>query len=258
MFSFVLLRYYQQKNNEGDLCSLSEMKRFLGILLCTGYSPVPAINDMWSTRPTLGKEIVKQAMSRNKFKKIKQYFHLANNDGLDKDDKYAKLRPYFEILNEKFMKFGVFSEHLSIDEQMVPYYGKHSCKMYIRGKPIRFGYKLWCICSSEGYLYQFYPYAGAGGYNKDIGLGADVVLKLLSVVQNPLAHDVYFDNFFSSYYLMCLLSERNFFATGTIRSNRLNGAILKTGKKLPKGATDYVFDKKKTIFCWFDGAIIKK
>lgn len=233
---------------------MHELKRFLGILLMCGYSTVPAINDYWSSNPTLGRPIVKQALSRNKFKLIKKYLHLNDNNALDKDDKFSKLRPYFDLLNRNFIKFGVFSPHLSIDEQMVPYYGKHSCKMYIRGKPIRFGYKLWCLCSSEGYLYQFYPYAGAGGYNKQIGLGAEVVLRLLSVVEYPIRHDVYFDNFFTSYYLMCLLSERNFFATGTVRSNRLKNAVLKTGKNLPKGSTDYVFDTKNQILLtrWSD------
>lgn len=138
---------------------------------------------------------------------------------------------------------------------MVPYYGKHSAKMYIRGKPIRFGYKLWCLCSSEGYLYQFIPYGGAGGFPKEIGLGAHTVLRLLSVVDYPIRHDVYFDNFFTSYYLMCLLSERNFFATGTVRVNRLAGASLKTGaKNLPRGANDYTFDKTNKILLvrWSD------
>lgn len=28
---------------------------------------------------------------------------------------------------------------LSVDEQMIPYFGRHSCKMYMKGKPVRFG-----------------------------------------------------------------------------------------------------------------------
>jgi hypothetical protein len=72
-------------------------------------------------------------------------------------------------------------------------------------------------------------------------------LKLLSVIEHPTNHEIYFDDFFTSYYLMCLLSERHFFATGTIRANRLNGAVLKTGKELKKGETDYTFDKTNQI-----------
>ena len=37
---------------------------------------------------------------------------------------------------------------------MVPYYGHHGTKMFIRRKPIRFGYKIWMFCSSDGYPYQ--------------------------------------------------------------------------------------------------------
>jgi hypothetical protein len=220
----------------------------------SGYSTVPSIKDFWSTKPTLGRQIIKNAMSRNKFTTIKKYIHLADNNNLDKEDKFAKLRLYFDLLNKNFIQFGVFSPHLSIDEQMVPYFGKHSCKMYIRNKPVRFGYKMWCLCSSTGFNYQFIPYAGAGGYEKEIGLGADIVLKLLSVVNHPENHDVYFDNFFTSYYLMCLLSERHFFATGTVRCNRLNKAKLKTGKLLPKGDIDYQFDKTNQILImrWSD------
>lgn len=82
------------------------------------------------------------------------------------------------------MQFGCWATTLSIDEQMVPYFGRNSCKMYIRNKPVRFGYKLWCLCSSDGYLFQCMPYAGASdGYNRQVGLGADVVLRLLECVE---------------------------------------------------------------------------
>ncbi|KAI8121784.1 PiggyBac transposable element-derived protein 3 [Lucilia cuprina] len=80
--------------------------------------------------------------------------------------------------------------------------------MFIRGKPIRFGYKLCCLCSSKGYLYNCINYAGsADNYNKEVGLGADVVLRLLDNIEFADRHTVYFDNFFTSYYLMCLLKE---------------------------------------------------
>lgn len=55
------------------------------------------------------------------------------------------------------MQFDVFSHHLSIDEEMVPYFGRHASKMFIKTKPVRFGYKFWCICSSNGNLYKCIP-----------------------------------------------------------------------------------------------------
>jgi hypothetical protein len=41
-----------------------------------------------------------------------------------------------------------FEKHLSVDEQMIPHFGRHSCKMFILSKPIRFGFKQWMLCSS--------------------------------------------------------------------------------------------------------------
>ena len=43
-------------------------------------------------------------------------------------------------------------EGLSIDESIVPYHGRHSCKQFISAKPIRFGCKLWVLASVTGIL----------------------------------------------------------------------------------------------------------
>lgn len=152
----------------------------------------------WSTDEDKGVDLVKKAMSRNRFREIKRNLHVSDNSSLDKRDKFSKLRPFIEYLNKKFIQFGIFSHNLSIDEQMVPYFGRHSAKMFIKGKPVRFGFKIWCLCSSNGYLYQFQPYGGATQILNDVHktLGERVVVDLLHVVQDPSHHRVFFDNFF--------------------------------------------------------------
>ncbi|OAF63895.1 hypothetical protein A3Q56_08401 [Intoshia linei] len=37
---------------------------------------------------------------------------------------------------------------------MVPYFRRHSAKMFIKSKPIRYGYKIWCLCGNDGYPYN--------------------------------------------------------------------------------------------------------
>ncbi|XP_022175761.1 piggyBac transposable element-derived protein 3-like [Myzus persicae] len=209
-----------------------------------------------------GIPLVRNSMSRNRFDSIKQNLHLSDNDQLDKNDRFSKLRPLFDLINEKNMQFGVFSHNLSIDEEMVPYFGRHSCKMFIKGKPIRFGFKLWCLCSSNGYLYKCIPYGGkTSTYNNELGLGANVVLELLSVVQHPSLHRVFFDNFFSSYKLFCLLKERGFYATGTIRENRTCNNTIETVKNLKKkdrGTYDFSFENNQKILLvrWNDNSVV--
>jgi hypothetical protein len=58
---------------------------------------------------------------------------------------------------------------------MVPYYGGHFCKQFIRGKPIRWGFKFWVGATRLGYIVWFEPYQGQSGEipseYKKLGLG---------------------------------------------------------------------------------------
>lgn len=245
--------YATQSNSELALKPF-ELQRFIGILFLTGYHVLPHWKMYWGQDHN-GLPIVKQAFPRSRFYSIKRYIHLSDNNNLDKNDKFSKIRPVYDVANEKFMQFGVFAHNLSIDEQMIPYFGRHSCKMFIRGKPIRFGFKAWCLCSSDGYLYQTILYGGASTpHDKTIGLGADVILTLLKNVTDPVCHRVFFDNFFTSYHLMCLLNERRFFGTGTVRSNRIGGAKLP--EKLEKGKYQALFDQNQELLTvrWRDNS----
>ncbi|KAF2895862.1 hypothetical protein ILUMI_10315, partial [Ignelater luminosus] len=49
------------------------------------------------------------------------------------------------------------------DEAIVSYFGRHSCKHFIKGKPIRWGYKLWVGALQLGSIVSFSPYQGASG-----------------------------------------------------------------------------------------------
>lgn len=252
---------YARDNNRHDFTiDKDDLLKFLGIMILSGYHTLPQADLYWSTEEDKGLKIVRDCMSRNRFRNIKRNIHLFDNNKLDKNDKFTKLRPFFDQLNKKFMQFGVFSTNLSIDEQMVPYFGRHSCKMYLKGKPVRFGFKLWCLCSSGGYLYQFIPYAGASTEKSPFGLGGQVVLNLLSVTDKK-AHRVFFDNFFSSYKLMSVLTGQGYFATGTIRENRTLAPPLmpiKVISKMQRGSYSSAYDKSTGISLvrWNDNSVV--
>ncbi|XP_066958591.1 piggyBac transposable element-derived protein 3-like [Macrobrachium rosenbergii] len=114
-----------------------------------------------------------------------------------------------------------------MDESMVPYYGQHSAKMFIQGKPIKFGYKIWALCGIDGYPYK---------------------LQLYRVTK----HKMYFDNFFTSYVLLKSLAEQNIKVTGTVRDNKNAGAakLMKPNavmKKSTRGEFDLRCDGE--VFC---------
>jgi hypothetical protein len=134
--------------------------------------------------------------------------------------------------------------------------------MFMQGKPVRFGFKIWCLCSSDGYLFNFIPYAGRNdSLDSEFGLGAGVVMQLLSIVSYPQHHAIYFDNFFSSHKLMIKLRDKQFHATGTVRELRLVDSVLQSSKVLQKkerGAYDFSFDRKNEVLAvkWHDNAVV--
>lgn len=133
---------------------LTPVSTFFGLSSLSDYHKIPHEN-----AEDCSVTLVSKSMSRQTFRYMKTNLHLCDNSIVNKDDKLYKVCNYIDILNKNFFKFGVFSHNFSINEQMVPYFGRHSCKMFMKGKPIRFGFKVWCLCSSDGYLFHFLPYA---------------------------------------------------------------------------------------------------
>ena len=148
----------RDQNNPHLMVSTKEMRSFLGVLLLTGYHSLPEEHHYWSTQPDLGVPAVYNTISRNRYHEIKRYLHFADNQRLTEGDKMSKISPLYNVLNCNFVQFDIFHELLSVDELMVPYFGRHSAKMFIKGKPIRFGYKIWCLCGSDGYPYHMQIY----------------------------------------------------------------------------------------------------
>ena len=129
----------RERNDASFSTSRSEMLQFLGVLLLSRYHRLPHEDHYWSNDEDMGVDIVSSAPSRNAFRSIECSLHFADNQQLPVGDKVAKVSPLYSILNTTLTKFGVFHPDLtdltdlSIDESMVPYFGKHSCKMFIRG-----------------------------------------------------------------------------------------------------------------------------
>ena len=128
----------------------------------------------------------------------------------------------------------------------------HTAKQFLRGKPIRFGYKNWMLCSSDGYCFSMQPYSGSNKFSdesrKKFPLGSMVVLDLLEALENHKNHELFIDNFFTSYDLLKTLKEKNLRCTGTVRENRL---------RQPKGTLGDLSKSDRGEFrCASDGDIV--
>ena len=149
------------KGNHTFHTNASEIKLFLAILLLSGYNPLPRKKMYWENLPDVHNESVSDAMSRNRFDAIMQNLHLCDNENPDPNDKMWKIRPLYNMINQRCLRYAPFASDLSIDESMIPYYGRNNSKQRIANKPVRIGYKMWVLAETLGYVIQFDTYQGA-------------------------------------------------------------------------------------------------
>jgi len=252
-----------EKNKPIFETSIGEMRLFVAILFTSGYAPLPRRRLYWETANDVNNAAISGAMTRNRFDELMMCLHVADNEQLTPNDRMAKVRPLFDALNLRFLaEFPRSQNQLSIDESMVPYYGRHSAKQFIRGKPIRFGFKVWSINTPLGYCIQLDPYQGAGVTDSQLGLGGSVVAKLADFLPPATEkYTLYFDNFFTGMNLLHFLSGKNILATGTVRANRVDNCPLLSVDKMKKanrGTYDYRLDSTTGIIVtrWNDNSVV--
>jgi len=237
----------------------------MGILLISDYHRLPSRNHYCSLKVDLMVDIVGRAIPRNRFDEILRFLHIANSQRLDPNDRMGKLRPMMDYLQDVFQKAYIPEQHISFDESMVAYYG---CKQFIRSKPIRFGFKNFCLCTPLGYLIAFDTYQGKTYRRKDydnFGKGGGCFLNIIDSLQydlNKLSTIFYCDNYFTGMPLIVELSHRGQGLIGTIQDNRIpKKQILSSAtamKKVPRGESALAYDSaNKPVLCrWKDNTVV--
>ncbi len=204
-------------------------------------------------------------MTANRFEEIKRYLHFVHLNDDAGDDRFFKIHPVLDVLRTTFLTAMEPEEFQSIDEQIIPFKGKHTTKQYIPKKHKPWGFKLWVRAgASTGYMYQFELYQGAtGGRGQvgELGMAAEVVLRLCDNIKGK-NHKVFFDHFFCSISLLEKLKSQGIEATGTCWANRLMGGQAKLKEKATlteegRGASSVVTSEGNiTVTWWLDSQVI--
>ena len=254
------LKYAREVHNDHEFDFQKEdLWKFLLIIMISSYNERPSYRLYWSKEEDVACPLISKLMPRHRYELIKRYIHVCDNNQLDMADRWTKLRPLVKIVNEKLKIFGIFRSHLSIDEQIIPYYGHHSCKMYHREKPIRFGFQFWVLAGDDGCPFHFEPYQGKLQTKDGIPLGTKVVNDLVQCIDHPEQHFLYFDNLFCSLPLLESLRERKIKATGTIRNNRLQNCQLteiKAMEKTDRGTFETVSTSDLCVSRYHDNKVV--
>ena len=106
------------------------------VMLLSGYCQLPNKKMYWERQPDCLNTAVADNIRRDCFHNVVFCLHFTDNNDDNLGDRFYKVRPLFENINQTSAKFIGPSSSLSVDEMMIPYYGHHGDKQYIRGKPV--------------------------------------------------------------------------------------------------------------------------
>ncbi|GBO18512.1 PiggyBac transposable element-derived protein 2 [Araneus ventricosus] len=245
-----MLYAFQKDPNSVFQITKTDLQKYLGICLLTSVTQNSNVRDFWND--VVGMELVKNTMSLNNFEKFRSNLHFNNNEkeirrGEPGHDKLFKIRPVINSLLETFSSVR-FEESLSIDEQMCATKVKHHLRQYMKNKPHKWGYKLFVLCSTSGFAYNFEIYSGQENSPEsrlptepDLGASSNVVVKLTRDIPKNMNHKLYFDNYYSCVPLLVYLHKQGILSLGTARRNRIPNCKLPTEKELkkfPRGSSD--------------------
>jgi hypothetical protein len=236
-----------------------DIESFLGIIIVMGINSLPTMKHYWSKDNVFHNSFISSIMSRNRFLQIFYNLHLADNSlepksGSTNYSKIYKIKHFVEILLRNFQNNYKFGHYGSIDETMVKFKGRSSLKQYIPSKPIKRGYKIWCLCDSiTGYLFNCRIYLGKEGTSdNELLLGERVVCTLIADHHFEGKH-LYFDNFFTSLSLLEKLRRQRISATGTIRPDRVGiPSQFALKEKMERGDYKSIIISNIIIFKWMD------
>ena len=184
-------------------------------------------------------------------------------------DKFVKIRPLFNQITDAFLKVPS-TVRQSIDEVMVDYEGRTagSLRQYMKDKPDKWGYKLYCRASDDGSIHDIIMYQGKTTFEShrtqlpddqsSMSIATKLVLTLSKTICRSGVSIIYADNFFSS--LKCVQALSKYYKcryTGTARDNRvgyppITPVSAMKAKKVPRGTFDYRSTGDIIVVRWKD------
>ena len=140
---------------------------------------------------------------------------MQNNSG-------EKVQPVFDFLNPRLetLQVNKVNKYLCIDEMMISSKSKFGPRVYQKGKPHLWGFKLFGISDPFGIVYKIHLHTDKFKKDDDfldLGSTANRVFSLIKNVPRHQNYELYMDNYFLSIPLMNELRKVGIHSMGTIR-----------------------------------------
>ncbi|UYV78050.1 PGBD5 [Cordylochernes scorpioides] len=238
--------------------SVAQIKLFFCVIIHMSLVKKPGMKDYWSTHGFLKNAFCQSInMPRTLFMRILSMLHLNDNSkyiecGKPGHDRLFKIRPVLESLIYSFGNAYTPQQNLTIDEAMCPFRGRVGFRVYIKGKPHKYGIKIFQICEAvSGYAYNLDIYTGKDPEQPEHNSNPNLVDRLAKRFYGQGYH-IYFDRWFSSPELFDKLWEKKTLAVGTVMPSRKTMPKTEFSQKLKRGEIIKMRRKHLLAIKWKD------
>ena len=161
--------------------TISELRKFLALLIAMGIVSYPKVEDAWMTTWPFASSSFSGIMSRDRFSLVMRFLHINDSTqyipkGQPGYDPLYKIRPFLTPLLENCKTAYTLGREISVDESMIAFKGRLSFIQYLPNKPHKWGMKAYVLTDSvSGYTYSWRLYTGKSSLYMYINVGSFLV-----------------------------------------------------------------------------------
>ncbi|XP_035664493.1 piggyBac transposable element-derived protein 3-like [Branchiostoma floridae] len=241
--------FRKERRSRWSPTSTTELKAFLGCMICAGYTYQPRLDLYWSDDDDVGCTLMKRTFPSHRFRQILRYLHyspegfcppgserLKSFKAREKLDRVMKVRKVMERVSRNSCRARHVGEHLVVDEATVAFRGRHSLRRYNPSKPTKYGYCLRALAETDGYILSDEVCGGRADpedmspdercmhgigdeYVSPLDLKPARVVNRLTMPFQGCYRTVYCDSYYTGVQLADYLFTKDTYIVGTVRRN---------------------------------------
>lgn len=245
--------YARQQGKLNINITPTQLRQYIAVLIFMGVISVKNVRLYWNN--IVGVPCVKDTLSQKQFESIRSYLHFNDNDAMICDkkdtnyDRLYKVRPIIKHFNEVSSSIP-YPRDMSVDENICATKMRSSLKQYNPKKPHKWGFKLFMLCGTDGFICNTEVYSGQENEERfrppnepDLQASSNIVVRMVRNVPRNCNHRIYFDNYFSSLALVHYLAKMGIYSLGTVRRNRIGNSTLPKEAELKKKKRGVSFER---------------
>jgi hypothetical protein len=250
---------------------INELYLFFAVIMYMGLIKLNQRRDYWAD-PLINQSFVNERMTYSRFTELIKCIHVKDLvlddrelEKMNNKDPFWSIKPLERKIAEKCRNLFNPEQFISIDEQCLPFKGRHKAKQYNKNKPNKWHLKLYCMnCSKTGYLLNFYFYRGSREKRPVNITSSNYPAWKLTKNNNyhNKQHILITDNYFTSSTSINNMLQRQIHTIGTMREKKLNDAkqlaFKKNSKKVKRGKMKQYFNNANNIYLvtWKDTKVV--